>query len=69
MGANVLIWVIYTIGVMVAMILFIDDAYEESWEHGMSPSDYLGHGNVFRNIMLSSIGSWLAVLYRWQKKR
>ena len=69
MEISVIIWIIYAIGVMAAMVLFIDDAYEESWKHNMSPSEYLGQENVLRNIILSSIGSWLAVLYRCQKKK
>ena len=69
MEIKVLLWVLYVIGVIVAMILFIDDAYEDSWKHGMSPSDYLGRNDVMYNIIFSSLGSWVAVFYRWQKKR
>ena len=68
MGIKVMLWTLYVIGVMVAMIQFIDDAYKESWKYGMSPSDYLGRSDVMWGIIFASIGSWVAVLYRWQKK-
>ena len=61
MEIKVMIWMLYAIGVMVAMILFIDDAYEESWKHGISPSDYLSQNDVLCNIIVSSLGSWVAV--------
>jgi hypothetical protein len=69
MEIKVLLWTLYVIGIIVAMILFIDDAYEESLKHGMSPSDYLGRNDVMYNIIFASMGSWIAVFYRWQKKR
>ena len=69
MEIKVMLWTLYVIGVMVAMIQFIDDAHEESLKHGVSPSDYLNQNGVLFSIIISSLGSWVAVFYRWQKKR
>ena len=62
-------WIMYGIGVMVAMVLYIDDAYEESWQHNMLPQDYVGQKEVLTRIILFSIGSWFAVLHRWIQKK
>ena len=66
---SILRWLTYGIGVMVAMVLYIDDAYEESWKHNMLPQDYVGQNEVLTRIILASIGSWIAVLYRWIQKK
>jgi hypothetical protein len=68
-GINILMWIMYGIGVMVAMVLYIDDAYEESWQYNMLPQDYVGQKEVLTRIILFSIGSWIAVLHRWIQKK
>lgn len=69
MGIEAVIWLLYAIGVMVALLLFSDDAYEESWKLGIDPEDYLSREEVLTKIITFSIGSWAAILYRWYKKR
>ena len=69
MGIGAVLWLLYAIGVMAALLLFSDDAYEESWKLGIDSEDYLSREDVLVKIILCSIGSWVAIFIRWQKKR
>ena len=64
---KVLFWCFYAIGVFAALLLFADDAYEESWKRGMLPEQYFADGDVVRRIILYSMGSWVAIFLRWKK--
>ena len=69
MEFKLVLWITYTVGCMIAMLQLMDDAYEDSWKHGMLPEQYLSDNRVIANIALMSLGSWGTVLLRWLNKR
>ena len=69
METGIIFWILYVAGFMTAMLMLMDDAYEESWKHGILPEQYLSDNRVLSNIIFMSIGSWATVILRWLNKR